>query len=303
MEALHGKRLVIFGCGYVGSALASVAVRAGAHVTALTRNPEKATALTSTGVSEVVVAELSSTEWHGRIAAGADFVVNCVSSGGGGPEGYRRSYVGGMRSVLAWAATGAKPADTFVYTSSTSVYPQGDGAVVTEATLPLATVAGGGALVEAENLLRAAPASARRRWFILRLAGIYGPQRHALLDQLRAGIGTLAGAGTNRLNLVHRDDIVAAILACLAAPGVVADEVFNVSDGAPVPKAEMVAWLAGRLGRPAPGFDGIQPASPRRGGEPVPDRIVSNARLGEHLGWRPRYPDYRAGYEQILGRG
>jgi len=124
-----------------------------------------------------------------------------------------------------------------------------------------------------------------------------------LLDQLRAGIGTLAGAGTNRLNLVHRDDIVAAILACLAAPGVVADEVFNVSDGAPVPKAEMVAWLAGRLGRPAPGFDGIQPASPRRGGEPVPDRIVSNALLGERLGWRPRYPDYRAGYEQILGRG
>jgi len=45
MNPIAGKRLVIFGCGYVGSALARSAVAAGALVEALTRNPEKAAAL------------------------------------------------------------------------------------------------------------------------------------------------------------------------------------------------------------------------------------------------------------------
>ena len=61
MISLHGKRLVIFGCGYVGSEVARAAVGAGARVDALTRNPEKAAALRSLGLAKVVVAELSAT--------------------------------------------------------------------------------------------------------------------------------------------------------------------------------------------------------------------------------------------------
>jgi phosphoglycerate dehydrogenase-like enzyme len=38
MESLRGKRLVIFGCGYVGTAVAREALAAGVHVEALTRN-------------------------------------------------------------------------------------------------------------------------------------------------------------------------------------------------------------------------------------------------------------------------
>lgn len=293
---LHGKRLVIFGCGYVGSALARAAVEAGASVEALTRNAEKAAALRAAGLAKVVVADLSTEAWHGQIAGGADFVVNCVSSGG--PEAYRQSYVGGMQSVLAWAAKGAVPAGTLVYTSSTSVYPQGEGMVVDE-TVPAEGATPNGAIIrESEVLLQRAAASTVRRHFILRLAGIYGPGRHHLLDQLRAGAGQLGGSGTHRLNLAHRDDIVAAILACLAAPATVGSDLFNVADSAPALRAEVVAWLAARLGRPAPGFDGS--ATTRRGGAPMPDRIISNARIQRVLGWRPRYPDYRAGYENIL---
>ncbi len=300
MSSLHGKRLVIFGCGYVGSALARAAAERGAQVTALTRNAEKAAALRLAGMHQVIAADLATDEWHARIAHGPDFVLNCVSSGGGGLEGYRRSYVEGMRSILAWAGAGSKPVGTFIYTSSTSVYTQGGGAVVDESSAQLATVAGGGALVEAENLLRAAAASARRRWFILRLAGLYGPGRHALLDQLREGADVLAGTGTNHLNLAHRDDVVAAILACCAAPSDVAGEIFNVADGAPATKAEVMVWLAAQLGRPPPRFDGVQPASARRGGEPVPDRIISNAKLQRVLDWRPQYPTFREGYAEIL---
>jgi nucleoside-diphosphate-sugar epimerase len=297
MASIAGKRLVIFGCGYVGSALARAAVAAGASVEALTRNPEKAAVLRAAGLARVVVADLATDAWHGQIAGSADFVVNCVSSGGA--DAYRQSYVGGMQSVLVWAAKGAAPVGTLVYTSSTSVYPQGGGAVVDE-TAPAEGATPNGAIIrESETLLQHAPASAVRRHFILRLAGIYGPGRHHLLDQLRAGAAQLGGSGAHRLNLAHRDDIVAAILACLGAPAAVGSDLFNVADSVPALRAEVVGWLAGRLGRPVPGFDGS--ATTRRGGSPMPDRIISNARIQRVLGWRPQYPDYRAGYEAILG--
>lgn len=298
MSPFNGKRLVIFGCGYVGSTLAQAAIAAGMRVEALTRNPEKAAALRAAGLAKVVGADLSTADWHEQISGGADFVVNCVSSGG--PDTYRQSYVGGMASIIAWAGQAAVPVGTLVYTSSTSVYPQGDGVTVVETDPTAGATPNGSIIRESEFLLQNAAPSTVRRHFILRLAGIYGPDRHHLLDQLRAGNGQLGKASDHRLNLAHRDDIVAAILACHNAPPGVGSEIFNVADSAPAPRTEVVRWLAEQLGQPAPAFAPTAPT--RRDGMPVPDRIISNAKIQRMLGWRPRYPDYRAGYENILSR-
>lgn len=298
MSFLAGKRLVIFGCGYVGSALAWAAITAGARVEALTRNPEKAARLRAAGLAHVVVSDLSSADWHGQIPGGADFVVNCVSSGGS--DMYQRAYVGGMASIIAWAAQSGAPAGTLVYTSSTSVYAQGGGANVVETDSADGATPNGAIIRESEILLQNASTTAVRRHFILRLAGIYGPDRHHLLDQLRAGADQLGGAGDHRLNLAHRDDIVAAILACLGAPSGVGSGIFNVADSAPARRAEVVRWLAEQLGRPMPAFDGS--TTSRRDGAPIPDRIISNAKIQRMLGWRPQFPDYRAGYGKILSR-
>jgi nucleoside-diphosphate-sugar epimerase len=297
MVSMAGKRLVIFGCGYVGSAVARAAVAAGARVEALTRNPEKAAALRTAGLAQVVVADLASPGWHAQIEDGPDWVVNTVSSGG--PDQYWQSYVVGMQSILSWAQRGAKPVGTLVYTSSTSVYPQGGGAVVDESLWAPGATPNGRIISESEVLLQNAPAEAVRRRFVLRLAGIYGPGRHHLLDQLRAGAETLNGSGDHRLNLVHRDDIVTAILACLEAPAAVGSEVFNVADLAPATRAEVVAWLCAQLVRPVPAFDGSTTA--RRGGAPMPDRNISSAKIQQVLGWVPQYPDFRAGFGAILG--
>lgn len=294
--SLSGKRLVIFGCGYVGSALAQAALAAGARVEALTRNPEKAAALRVAGLNPVVVSDLASTEWHKQIAGAPDFVVNTVSSGG--PDQYWQSYVVGMQSILSWAAASG-PVGTMVYTSSTSVYPQGDGAEVDETMETPGATPNGRIISESEVLLQNAPPAAIRRRFILRLAGIYGPGRHHLLDQLREGVATLNGSGAHHLNLVHRDDIVAAILACLNAPAALASEVFNVADTAPARRSDVVQWLAEQLKTPAPPFDGG--TTSRRGGAPMPDRIISSAKIQRTLGWKPKYPDYRAGFGEILG--
>ncbi len=286
---------MIFGCGYVGAEVARQGVARGLRVTALTRNPAKAAGLRAIGV-EVVVAELAGAAWHEQIQGGADWVLNCVSSGGGGVEGARRSYVDGMSSVVNWARTRGA-AGTIVYTGSTSVYPQGEGAKVDE-TAALACEGGERAqiLIEAEQVLRT-NAEACDRWLVLRLAGIYGPGRHHLIEQVR--MGEVSGRGEHRLNLIFRDDVAEAIWATFAAPPTVANEIFNLADDGAAPKAEVTAWLAARLGLPPPRFTG-EPTVGRR--EVTPDRIIMNAKAKTVLGWRPEYPSFREGYEKILSR-
>jgi nucleoside-diphosphate-sugar epimerase len=302
MSSLAGQRLVIFGCGYVGAALADAARREGAHVIALTRNVGKAAALAARGI-EVVVGQLDAADWHDRIAPGADVVANTVSASDSTVDGYRRSYVDGMRSILAWAARGSRPVGTLVYTSSTGVYPQGGGAEVDETAPTAGASPTGQVLVEAEAQLRGAPSGAVDRWFILRLAGIYGPGRHHLLNALRAGTTQFAGEPTFRLNLAHRDDIVSAVLACAAAPAAVRNEIFNVADDAPATRGEVLEWLARELALPRPTVGGVAVASARKGGAPTPDRIVRAQKIRRLLGWAPQFADFRAGYRAILAGG
>ncbi len=291
-----GKRLVIFGCGYVGGELAREAVARGLRVTALTRNEAAAAALGELG-AETVVADLAEDDWHPRISGGADFVVNCVSSGGNGLAGYRRSYIAGMESILRWARR-QSAAGTFVYTSSTSVYPQDGGVRVGETASTAAAAERGQILLEAEAKLReGTDAGACVRWFVLRLAGIYGPGRHGLLDQVRAG--EMSGSGEHRLNFVYRDDICSAVWRAFAAPTTVANEIFNVADDGAAQKSEIAEWLAKRLALPVPRFTG-EPLGTRR--SVALDRIVANDKIKALLGWQPACPTYRVGYEKILSR-
>ena len=282
-------QLVILGCGYVGSAVARAATRRGWDVTAVTRNPETAAELERQQVP-VVVADLCGEDWMQRLPRRATCVLNTIGAGGGGLDGYRRSYVEGMKSMARWSQR-AGGAATFVYTSSTAVYPQSGGEVVAE-TDAVAHDERAAVLLEAESLARAGQ---WRRCFVLRLAGIYGPGRHHLLDQVRDGLVT--GHGGHHLNIVHRDDVVAAVLACFGAPASVASDVFNVADDEPAPKVEVAGWLAAQLGVASPVFSN-EPHPRRR--QITPDRLISNARIKHVLGWRPQFPSYRAGYAGLL---
>src|ERR1051326_3583551 len=252
-----GKHLVIFGAGYVGSEIARQALARGMRVTALTRNETKAEWLRAQGVT-TVIADLAETKWHKQIRNAADFVLNCVSSGGGGLAGYEHSYFDGMKWIALWTRRRGG-VGTLVYTSSTAVYPEGDGAVVDEEATTKGPSDRAKVLLKTEKLVRTEAVVAR--WFILRLAGIYGPERHHLLTQVRAG--SIAGRGDYRLNLIHRDDISSAIWAAFAAPAEIRNEIFNVADDGAAPKSEITAWLASRLSVPAPQFTG-EPAVGRR---------------------------------------
>lgn len=288
---MDGKHVVIFGAGYIGGRVASAARQAGARVTALTRNPDRLHELRGIGCA-VVEADAADREWHPLIAP-ADYVLNCLSSGRRGLVGYQRSYAEAAASILEWGNRLGAESMPLVYTSSTSVYPQSGGQAVDE-TCP---VAGGDErsriLIETEEILQqwAGPCT------VLRLAGIYGPDRHFLLDQLQAHPAEVPGRGGHHLNLIHRDDIVQAILLSWAQPHPPQTAIFNVVDEGQATRAEVVTWLAQRMGIPVPVFSGQNVAGRRA---VRPDRILLNSKLKTELKWQPRYPTFREGYEALL---
>lgn len=293
-SALKDARVMILGCGYVGEAVARGALAAGARVHALTRNPNQANALRELGVESVVVARLDSTAWHAQTDCYYDHVLNCVSAASPDMEGYRQSYVEGMRSVLAWTRTHLMHVGTVIYTSSTGVYPQGDGQCVDESASLEPASERASLLLEAERILREEIPCAG--WFVLRLAGIYGPGRHGLLNQLMANETTLAGSGEHTMNLIHRDDAARAILTCMTAQQG-QNSVYNLSDNAPLSKAECVRWCCELLGRSVPDFDSEAARS-----RSVPNRRIDSSRIQRELGWTPRFASCREGYRALLQR-
>lgn len=287
---------MIFGCGYVGTALAEALVAQGVRVGALTRNSERAEALRRLGLDEVLVADLDGVDWACALSGSYASVVNCVSSAGGGLEGYRKSYVEGQKRILEWARE--QKISRYIYTSSSSVYPQDGGAKVDESADTSGAPPTGQVLLESEKLLED-HAHLYEAWYVLRLSGIYGPERHFLLKQLREGQGVIPGWGDYHMNMIHRDDAVGAILTALA--GVAPSGIYNICDDQAASKEEVMHELANRLGLPTPKFDpeNIPPRLQRRGGR-MPDRRISNQKARTQLAWAPIYPTYREGYAALL---
>jgi nucleoside-diphosphate-sugar epimerase len=288
---------MIFGCGYVGTALAERLIKLGVRVGALTRNAGRAAGLRAIGVTEVIEADLDSGEWADRLSASYESVLNCVSSAGGGIEGYRKSYVEGQQRILEWAE--AQTIRSYVYTSSSSVYAQDGGVWVDEAVDTTGAPATGQVLLESEQLIES-HAHRYASWYVLRLAGIYGPERHFLLNQLKEGNGTIPGRGDYHMNMIHRDDITSAILSALS--GLPPSGIYNICDDQPATKEVVLRYLAEQLDLPVPEFDpdDISPRLKRRGGR-MPDRRISNHKAKAQLDWEPVYPSYQQGYAALLG--
>lgn len=295
------KKVVIFGCGYVGRSIATSAVAAGHDVWIHSRNPDSLESVGQVPASRRVIADLHSDGWHGQLAGDWDMVINLVSSAGGGLDGYRASYIDGNRSIREWAAT--RRVKRFIYSSATSVYPQSDGRWVTEEDVPdIDQLSPNGRILrQAECEILAGKVFDES--IILRLGGIYGPGRHLYLNSLLQGQAELPGDGNAYLNLIYLKDIRDVVMKLIEADAVPGDRVLNLVDDAPTRKQDIVTWLAGRIDKPAlrfnPGLAGQRGAG-RETATGMPNRRISNARIRQLLDWVPAFPSYREGYADIL---
>ena len=285
-------RVLIVGCGYVGLPLGKELARLGHEVFGLRRSALAETELKAAGITPLH-ADITQPETLANLPRDFDWVVNCGASGGGGAADYRKIYLEGNRNLVSWLAS--SPPKKFLYTSSTSVYGQNDGSLVTEKSLAEPAADTAKVLVETEKLLLAARATTAFPAVILRVAGIYGPARGHWFKQFLRGEARIEGDGARWLNMIHRDDLIGVIIAALrdARPG----EIFNAADCEPVSQRDFFAWLAAELKRPLPSSVPLDENLWRRRG--ATNKSVSNAKLLAELKYKFQFPDFRAGYTAL----
>ena len=105
-------------------------------------------------------------------------------------------------------------------------------------------------------------------------------------------------------NRVHVEDISRAIAAAIAHVG--PGGVWNVSDDAPTPPQDVVAFAAKLMGVEPPPEEDIDTAegvSPMTRSFYAENKRVSNRKLKEELRVDLAYPNYRAGLEALFEAG
>ena len=275
-------RILIAGCGYVGEATADLFHSAGWNVEGWVHSKDSASRLSAKPYS-VRAIDLSQRGDVAKHAESFDAVIHCASSRGGDAEAYRQIYLNGAHHLLE-----IFPKARILFTGSTSVYAQRDGSWVTEEseTKPLRETSR--ILLEVENLVL------ERGGTVVRLAGIYGPQRSALLTKFINGTATIDPNNDRFVNQIHRDDIASALFLLLIREQWAA-QIYNVVDDQPLLHSECYRWLARKLNRPFPPTRKSE--QPRKRGDT--NKRVSNTRLHQ-LGWSPDYPTFCDAMEKSI---
>jgi nucleoside-diphosphate-sugar epimerase len=293
-------RTLIVGCGYVGLPLGAELARQGHEVFGLRRSAAAENELKAAGIRPLA-GDVTKPETLAKLPRKFDWVVNCVAAGGSA-DNYRQIYLEGNRNLVSWLAD--SPPKRFIYTSSTSVYGQNDGSVVTEESPAEPEADTAKVLVEAEKLLLDEGGSRgrlpRQKFpaVILRVAGIYGPGRGYWFKQFLRDEARIEGDGSRFLNMIHRDDVAGCIIAALKNGR--AGEIYNAVDDEPVSQMELFEWLAATLGKPLPRSVPEDGEIIRKRG--VTNRRVSNRKLKTELGYQFQHPDFRSGYGAELSR-
>jgi nucleoside-diphosphate-sugar epimerase len=287
-------RVLIVGCGYVGLPLGMELVCLGHEVSGLRRNVASENELKAAGI-QPLLGDVTQPETLAKLLREFDWVVNCVAAGGDADD-FRQVYLQGTRNLIEWL--GPSPPKKFIYTSSTSVYGQTDGSQVKESSPTEPSVETAKVLLETEKALLAAVTECKFPAVILRVAGIYGPDRGHWFKQFLKNEARMEGDGSRFLNMIHRDDLIGCIIAALknGRPG----EIYNAADDEPVSQLHFFQWLAQALDKPLPPFEPENPDKNRKRG--VTNKRVSNRKLKMELGHQFKYPNFRKGYSAELLR-
>ncbi len=278
-------KVLIAGCGYVGTRLAELLLAEGREVAAARRTwgPDAPKGL------EKIVADLTK-PGSLRGVKGVRQVVYAASAGQFADDAYRSIYVDGVAAALEFAKSAVPAVERFVFVSSTGVYGLGAGDWVdedSEITAPESFSSR--RLLEGEALVTASGLPS----VTVRLGGIYGPGRQGLLDSVRDGTARLAPGHRIWTNRIHLEDCARVLQFVLNLPE--PDSLYVAVDDDPARKDEILEWIARHLGVPSPP-DGEMAKLHQRG-----NRRCSNVRL-RTAGYKFFYPTYREGFASLMGQ-
>ena len=277
------KHLVIAGCGDLGIALGQRMLEQGWRVHGLRRDPSSLPEGFERIAADLARAQKPE-DWPARV----DYLVYCPAAGRRDAELYRALYIQGLQHVLDWLRDSRQKPRHLLQVSSTAVYGQSAGEWVTENSAALADTPTAPLLIEAEDVaLRSGlPAS------VVRLAGIYGPGRTRLIEQVRNGLH-VPQAPEQYTNRIHRDDAAGLLehLLLQADQGELLAPCYLGVDDEPAPLHEVAQWLAEQLG--------VELLAEGATANRVGSKRCSNE-LARESGWVPQYPSYREGYSSML---
>jgi nucleoside-diphosphate-sugar epimerase len=198
------------------------------------------------------------------------------------------------------ALTRAPRLRSIVYLSTVGVYGDYGGAWVDEDTPPRPAAARGFDRLNAERGWRALAGRLGAAIAVLRLAGIYGPGRNALVQIMRGEARRIVKPG-QVFNRIHVADIAQAIDAALKRS---ASGIFNVADDEPSPPGDPVVFAAQLLGREPPPEIAFAEAAPSLSPLALSFwhdcRRVRNDKLKRELGVSLLYPTYREGLRALF---
>ncbi|WP_297370521.1 NAD-dependent epimerase/dehydratase family protein [Acidocella sp.] len=272
-----GGRLLIFGLGYSGRAIARAAVAAGWRVAATTRGR----AAQEPGVELVAFDDAA-----GAIAAASHVVATAAPGEAGDPVLARYHDEILAAPGLRWIG----------YLSTTGVYGDAAGGRVDEDT----PVNPGSERTRRRVAAERAWAALGMPLAICRLAGIYGPGR-SMFDDLAAGQGRHVVKPGHLFGRIHVEDIAQGVLAAARQEAV---GIFNFADDEPASSADVLCEAA-RLLKVAPpppvAFEqAVREMSPMARSFWAENRRVSAEKTKARLGIYWKYPTYRAGLSAIL---
>ncbi|MEA5550076.1 SDR family oxidoreductase [Anabaena cylindrica UHCC 0172] len=199
--------IAIIGCGYVGYAVSQYwQENKNFIITATTTTPERVSDLKAVA-QKVIVTQGNDLESLNSVLKNQDVVI--LSLGAKSADNYEETYLQTAKTLVS-VLRHSPSIHQLIYTGSYSVYGDRNGVWVDEETPPAPPNLNAQILRKTEDVLLSAD-NENLRVCILRLGGIYGPDRELVKIFGRAAGTTRAGNGEEITNWIHRDDIVGAI--------------------------------------------------------------------------------------------
>ena len=281
-------QILIAGCGYVGIALSKLCVLEGKTVWGLRRKTELLPSLI-----RPIRADLVQPETLCSLPSRVDYLFYAAGADRSDDACYQATYVVGLKNLIrALDEQSIYPKRAF-FTSSTAVYAQTNGEWIDENSPAESKQFSGLRLLEAEQLLLTSPFP----WTVVRLSGIYGPNRTRLLEEVKRGEISAQGCSSSYTNRIHQEDCAGLLhhLMSLKDPF----GMYVGSDHEPARLCDVVGWLTQELKVPPQNAAGLS-SNPE-------SRFRSNKRCCNSRavasGYRFRYPTFREGYTSLLGPG